>query len=161
MSLEMKAARLAAGHQQGLSWGAVTGALGKGAGWLAGVLGQGGQQQPMVRRPGLLGAMQRITPGGATGFIPGQMPGQPPIQGQMMLQEPGMVIACPKGYRPNKTSYFLKDGTRIEKGTKCVKNRRRNSLNPKAASRAMARLEGAKRAAKDLNRVTIRPRKCK
>jgi hypothetical protein len=39
-----------------------------------------------------------------------------------------------------------------------VKNRRRNPLNPKAASRAISRLESAKRAVKDLGRVSIRKR---
>lgn len=161
MSLEMKAARYAAGSQQGLSWSAVTGALGKGAGWLAGVLGQG-QQVPrgqQVRKPGVTGAVQRFLPGGQSGW---QDPTGGMTQGDInrVMAMGGTTIACPKGYRPNKTSYHLKDGTYVEKGTKCVKTRRRNPLNPRANSRAMSRLNSAKNAAKDLNRVTIRKKNC-
>lgn len=52
----------------------------------------------------------------------------------------------------NKSSYFLKDGTRVEAGTRCVANRRRNPLNPRALSRAMSRVQGAQKAIKSLVR---------
>lgn len=68
------------------------------------------------------------------------------------------VNAPPKGYRLNKSSYWLKSGEFVPAGTRYVKIRRRNPLNPRAASRAMSRLSSAKRAVKDLNRVTIRAR---
>jgi hypothetical protein len=64
--------------------------------------------------------------------------------------------APPKGMRLNKSSYFLKDGTYVPAGTKYVKIRRRNPLNPKALDRAMGRITSAKRASKKLGRVTIR-----
>ncbi len=67
---------------------------------------------------------------------------------------------CMGGFHLNKASYFLKNGTRIEKGTVCVKNRRRNSLNDRAASNAIKRLEGARKAIKNIQRVTIRCGKC-
>ncbi|NIP95040.1 MAG: hypothetical protein GWO24_16970 [Akkermansiaceae bacterium] len=57
----------------------------------------------------------------------------------------GAGIGCPSGYHPNKSSYFLRDGTFIARGTKCVKNRRRNPANPRALDRAIGRLNSAKR----------------
>lgn len=52
---------------------------------------------------------------------------------------------CPKGFHLNKSSYTLKDGRRIEERTLCVKNRRRNNDNGKAALRAARRLVGRKK----------------
>lgn len=78
---------------------------------------------------------------------------------QGMGLAPGTKVACPPGYRPNKSSYFLTDGTFVPKDSRCVKIRRRNPLNPRALDRAMGRLTSAKRAAKKLGRVTIR-KKC-
>ena len=67
----------------------------------------------------------------------------------------------PKGYRLNKSSYWLRDGTFVPKGTRWVKARRRNPLNPRAASNAIRRLESAKKAVARINRISIRkPRKC-
>lgn len=68
-------------------------------------------------------------------------------------------IGCPSGYRPNKSDYFLKDGTFVAAGTRCVKVRRRNPLNPRALDRAMSRMTSAKRAAKKIGRISIR-KKC-
>ena len=67
---------------------------------------------------------------------------------------------CMGGFHRNKASYFLKDGTRILKGTVCVKNRRRNDLNDRAASNAIKRLEGARKAIKNIQRVSIRCARC-
>ena len=94
---------------------------------------QAGQQIPT---PGVVGAMQRFVPGGATG-----------LQG------------CPSGYGPNKSGYWLKSGQYVEPGTACVRKRRMNPLNPRALSRSMRRIESAKRAASVLGRITIR-KKC-
>lgn len=91
-----------------------------------------------VNRPGFVGAAQRAVPGGATGT---------------------MQIACPSGYHPNKTGYFLKSGQYVAPGTRCVKNRRRNPLNPRALSRAMGRLTSAKKASKAISRISIRSKK--
>lgn len=71
----------------------------------------------------------------------------------------GTKVACPSGFRPNKSSYFLRDGTFVPEGTKCVKIRRRNPLNPRALDRAIGRVSSAKKAAKKLGRITIR-KKC-
>jgi hypothetical protein len=86
--------------------------------------------QIMVPRPGVVGAVQRFLPGGFSGTE------------VATVQANG---ACPNGQRPNKTSYFLKDGTFIEKGTRCVKRRQRNPTNPRAMSRAIARIDSGKR----------------
>lgn len=60
--------------------------------------------------------------------------------------------ACPAGYHWNRTSYFTKRGF-VAKGTACVKNRRRNPLNPRALSRSMSRIVSAKKAAHFLDRI--------
>lgn len=92
------------------------------------------------KRGGVTGAVQRFLPGGETGYEIAQ-------------------VACPSGFHANKTDYFLRDGTFVPKGSKCVRNRRRNPLNPRAASRAISRIKSAKNAAKMLSNVTIR-KKC-
>lgn len=66
----------------------------------------------------------------------------------------------PSGYHWNRQGYFTKSQGWIPEGTKLVKNRRKNPLNPKAASRAIARLESAKNASRALSRVTIRKKSC-
>jgi hypothetical protein len=82
--------------------------------------GQLPQQAPMgAPLPGVRAAAARILPGGATGVGTG----------------------CAAGFHPNKADYFLKDGTFIAKGSVCVRNRRRNPLNPRALDRAGGRVE--------------------
>ena len=95
-------------------------------------LGQAGQ----IPTPGIAGRFQRAIPGGATG-----------MQG------------CGNGTRPNKSGYFLQSGQYVEPGSVCVRSRRMNPLNPRALSRAMRRIESAKRATSVLGRITIR-KKC-
>ncbi len=94
---------------------------------------QGGGQVPA---PGVAGFMQRAIPGGATG-----------------------MEGCGNGTRPNKSGYWLKGGQFVAPGSVCVKRRRMNPLNPRALSKAMRRIESAKRATTVLNRITIR-KKC-
>lgn len=74
-------------------------------------------------RSGVTGAIERFLPGGATGI-------QPILAGS----------GCPSGMHPNRSSYFTQSEGFIQKGTKCVSNRRRNPLNPRAARRSMSRL---------------------
>ena len=71
-------------------------------------------------------------------------------------QARGAGLACPKGMKPNKSDYFLKSGQFVPAGTRCVSIRYRNPLNPRAADRAISRLESAKKAVTRLNRITIR-----
>lgn len=73
----------------------------------------------------------------------------------------GTALACvpgARGHHLNKTAYTLKNGTRVEKGTRCVSNRRRNPLNPRALNRAVSRVAAAKRYAKLLDRIEIKGR---
>jgi hypothetical protein len=70
---------------------------------------------------------------------------------------------CPSGYHPNKTGYYTQRGY-VPKGSRCVKNRRRNPANPRANDRAISRVKSAKRYAATLGRITIRdkcPKKCR
>lgn len=79
---------------------------------------------PVVRTPGVRGALERFIPGGATGLQVGAVA---PAGG------------CPSGYHPNKSSYMTAAGM-VAKGSRCVRNRRRNLSNGRANSRALRRL---------------------
>jgi len=98
------------------------------------VVPPGGPQFPVaVKKPGALAAVQRFLPGGETGLGAG----------------------CPKGFHPNKSSYFLKDGTFVEKHSKCVKHRRRyNPANAQATSRSIGRVNSAKRMQGALSHIS-------
>jgi len=126
---------------------------------------------------GVVGSMfgaGRVGPGFTPMFQPGQQP-------QMMLQQApagapiagglaarqrffpggatGVGTGCGQGSRPNKSGYWLKNGQYVAPETVCVKSRRMNPLNPRALSKAMRRIESAKRASSVLSRITIR-KKC-
>ena len=60
-----------------------------------------------------------ILPGGTPFFTPGE---------------------CPKGFRKNKSSYFLKNGQHVPRGSKCVCYRRMNVANTRALKRSTRRL---------------------
>lgn len=81
----------------------------------------------------------RVDPGAA---LPG---GDPLFMRSLDAPKEGTKLACPSGYHPNKSSYFLQDGTFVPEGSKCVKNRRRNPMNPRALDRAIGRMNSAKR----------------
>jgi len=69
-------------------------------------------------------------------------------------------LACPAGYHPNTSEYAVRSpmGTlgMVAVGSRCVKNRRRNPLNPRAFDRAFSRIKSAKNFSKTLGRITIR-----
>ena len=69
-------------------------------------------------------------------------------------------LGCAKGHHLNKTGYFTKKQGWVEPGSRCVKNRRRNPLNPRALSRSISRLSSAKNAARFLSRVSVREKGC-
>lgn len=50
-----------------------------------------------------------------------------------------MGSGCPSGFHPNKSSYMTRVGF-VMKGTKCVRNRRRNLSNGRANTRALRRM---------------------
>lgn len=80
--------------------------------------------------------------------------------GGLFLTDTTPAIGCQSGYHPNKSDYYARSpaGTVIfvPKGARCVKNRKRNPLNPRALSRSMARITSAKAASSVLSRITIR-----
>lgn len=86
---------------------------------VAGRIGRGATQIP-IPMPG--GAVMRpfaAVPGGTPFMTPG---------------------TCPSGYRLNKSSYFLKNGSFIPAKSKCVRRRYRNPTNVKALKRSTSRL---------------------
>lgn len=54
--------------------------------------------------------------------------------------------ACPKGFHSNRSGYHLRDGTFVAPASRCVRNRRRNNDNGRAAMRAARRLLGRKKS---------------
>jgi len=121
--------------------------------------------------PGLAGRVQRFLPGGATGFttlpeglIPkgpggvlGAFPGVPggvtgfATDGDCPIEP---RVCPPRGFHLNKSSYFLRDGTFIPRGTKFVRNRRLNNANGRAQGKAIVRLEKGAENAKKLLKAT-------
>lgn len=92
--------------------------------------GARGMPRPqVVPRPGPGGFIERLVPGGKTGYEV-----DVPMNGK----------GAPKGYHLNKSDYWLKDGTFVPKGSRYVKNRRRNPLNPTALRRAVGRVDAGK-----------------
>jgi len=73
-----------------------------------------------------------LLPGGKPAFIAGSAAGQ----------------VIPRGYRLNKSSYFLKSGQFIPEGTRLVKVRRRNFANGRALRRSIGRVQGFERLVK-------------
>jgi hypothetical protein len=165
MSLAVKQARFVARGDPGLF-----GSIGK---FLGGVVktvaGVGGALLPGPVGIGLraisrIGAPQIQPPAPMARFLPAPMPIRgravaPPAALAGMVQAPGLgaIIACPPGFKANKSSYFLMDGSFIEKNTKCVRVRRRNPANSRATDRAIGRIESAKKMAARLGRIRITP----
>lgn len=121
-----------------------TGSVGTGVGsWIQWGIGQ------------VLNAIQGGQSGAPAGMTSSQLPipsptgGIGPIVGPLMQGAP----SCPapasgtcRGYHLNKTSYFLKTtGQFVPAGTKWVRNRRMNPLNPRALRRAFRREDGFER----------------
>ncbi len=133
-------------------------------GWAAGAVSKlmpsGGQpaafpmQPPMTFAPQV--APQRPMPGlpFQQGTGTAVQPYQPPMPAT------NGAIGAPSGYHVNESDYFLKDGTFVPAGSRWVKNRKRNPLNPRAASKAIGRIESLKRATARFSRITIRKKCC-
>jgi len=131
-----------------------------------------------IPTPGIAGRIQRFLPGGGTGFstVPFQATRFPSGRGpletqgaarefarQASMQGAGTVNGCPtdepricppRGFHLNKSSYFLRDGTFVARGTKFVRNRRLNNANGRAQDRAIVRLEKGTDNAKKLLKAT-------
>jgi hypothetical protein len=56
----------------------------------------------------------------------------------------GTKIACPSGFHANKSGYHTMAGF-VPKGSRCVRDRRRNPMNPRALDRAISRVDSGKR----------------
>jgi len=152
-----------------------------GASIASGVLGslagqQGQAARPRLPRgsrvqiptPGIAGRVQRFLPGGSTGFTtlpPGLIPkgpggvlgAFPGVPGGVtgFAEPPQADGTCPpRGFHLNRSSYFLRDGTFVEKGSRFVKNRRLNEANGKANNHSIRRLERAQGQAKKVLRAT-------
>lgn len=85
---------------------------------------------------------------GVTPFGPATLP-----QGTALVptQNGGMQCVQAKGTHLNRNGYYTRAGY-VAPGTRCVKNRRMNPLNPRAVSRAMRRLGSFSRAARCIER---------
>jgi len=73
---------------------------------------------PVIKTPGVTGVVQRLIPGGATGY---QVP-----------------VASMSGYHVNKSGYWTSQGY-VAPGTKMVRNRRMNPGNAGALRRSIRR----------------------
>lgn len=106
----------------------------------------GNMRPPQIKEPGIVAWGERLIPGGQTG----------------MMDDPRYRAGKPSqsGWHWNKSGYFLKSGEYVEAGTKQVRNRKMNPLNPSAVKSSIRRLGRAKTAAKDINRITIRKKPC-
>lgn len=91
--------------------------------------------------------------------VRGQFNGQPG-GGRGTVMMAGEGGACPSGYKPNKTGYWVTSpmGTPsyVSPGERCVKIRKRNPLNPRAWDRAYSRLKSSKRWQKKIGAVSFR-----
>lgn len=106
-----------------------------------------------------IGTAPTLTGPGGQPFGAGGLPYAPVGPTTGALVGTGAHTPCARGYHYNRTGYFTKKYGYIEPGSVCVRNRRRNPLNPRALSRAMARLASAKKATRCLARYSIRERK--
>jgi len=105
-------------------------------------------QKARARRQGrTFGAPQPTGPGGIIGLFPG-VPG-----GVTGFAQEATGGECAKGFHINKSGYHLKDGTFIAPMSRCVRNRRRNNDNGRAAMRAARRLLGRKKSQDAIDRA--------
>ena len=174
MSLQIKAAKLQRGIQPSIfgGIGRFLGGVARTVGGIApgpvgGILrGLGGLLAPrapppskadlFVRPPITRMGFQQVPPSFPRG-VP--LPGRGPVFERMIPGgETGLGLGCPVGFHPNKSGHWTSQGF-VPKGSICVRNRRRNPLNPRALDRAMSRITSAKKASQKLSRITIR-KKC-
>lgn len=98
------------------------------------------QRGELLRQKRAQGQLIAVTPAGVV-LAQGQTGG---AGTRAIAAAPG--DACPKGHHANRSDYFLRDGTFVPEGSRCVKNRRRNNDNGRAAMRAARRLLGRKKS---------------
>lgn len=94
------------------------------------------------------------TGGGTAGSLPGGGAGiatLPPVVASMPAAAGGGAVCTLKGHHLNRRGYYTHGGY-VAPHTRCVKNRRRNSLNPHALARSMHRLMGFQHAARKIEK---------
>lgn len=168
MSLAVKAARQQAVGDPGL-FGSIGKFLGGALKTVGGIVG-GPVGFGLKTIGGFAGGGPQVT-SPAPRMITGRTVGRRGSQGPNQLFGPGVTpfvgpprpapaggvgLACPAGFHPNKSSYFMRSGEFIAKGSKCVPSRRRNPANARANDRAIGRIESAKKMAARLGRISIR-----
>ena len=125
---------------------------------------------PGVLPPPGNGVFPPFVPGNGGGGPPPPLPPAPPPPTAPPQAAPSLsscpprvgavaAVACPAGCHPNKSDYFLKGGSFIPRGTRCVRNRRRNPLNPRALDRAISRIGSAQNAVARLGFQKKAPRR--
>lgn len=96
------------------------------------------------------------TGGGTAGSLPGGGAGiatLPPVVASVPAAVAGSAgaVCTIKGHHLNRRGYYTHGGY-VAPHTRCVKNRRRNSLNPHALARSMHRLMGFQHAARKIEK---------
>lgn len=81
------------------------------------------------------------------------------------LKDVGLIVQNGKvcnvrEMRPNKTGYFTKDGVFHPPGSKLVKIRKMNALNPRAMRKSIRRVKAGKRWEKTMKQIRIVDPKC-
>ncbi len=175
MSLALKAVRgtSMAGVQEGGLFGSIFGGIKKVAGAVlpiaAGIIPGGGAISTglslfnrLKGRGGGASTGRSVAPVSLPrpgGGFPGPLNFAPPgaaARGTSVGFEAGTKLACVSGHHPNKSDYFLRSGEFVAAGTRCVRNRRRNSMNPRALDRAIGRVDGAKKIQHTLSHITTK-----
>jgi len=112
--------------------------------------------KPAVATAAAVIAAGRIAPGAGVPRLPVALPGGAVLDVGSLLPggKPALIRGSaagqviPRGYRLNKSSYFLKSGQFIPEGTRLVKVRRRNFANGRALRRSIGRVQGFERLVK-------------
>jgi len=94
-------------------------------------------------------ALPGIPVGGGARMHPAAfLPGGAPLITRETPRMEAMEGLPPAGYRLNKSSYFLKDGTFVPARSRYVRIRRRNFANGRALRRSIGRVQGFERLVK-------------
>jgi len=97
----------------------------------------------------IIQAMPGIPIGGGRAIHPAAfLPGGAPLITRETPRMEAMEGLPPAGYRLNKSSYFLKDGTFVPARSRYVRIRRRNFANGRALRRSIGRVQGFERLVK-------------
>jgi hypothetical protein len=97
----------------------------------------------------IISAMPGIPVGGGARVHPAAfLPGGAPLITRETPRMEAMEGLPPAGYRLNKSSYFLKDGTFVPARSRYVRIRRRNFANGRALRRSIGRVQGFERLVK-------------